>query len=211
MLVWTVAKMLTTMGRAPFRRGSFSRLPLPRYVTDYSPPLLATLKEEATLLAADVPMAHSTEDGWTEFPAPVLLGCDEPLAESAVDLRGVWRVYRGPLKGHVERIEQAGDRVVITAGQIIHDMRATGRVEDGVNDLAGGSGARISIAAKFEKGRLNLRPGGKIVAVTRWIDEGGDLRWRWGPYFNRLRRVPTPARLIGEDGAPRTTESRPHR
>lgn len=209
MLLWTIAKMVTGMARAPFRRASFEKLPLPRYATDYSPPLLAESRAEATLLAEDIPTANSTEGQWTEFPAPVLQGCDEPLAEGAVDLRGVWRAYRGPMKGHVERIEQAGDRVVITAAQIIHDMRATGRTEDGVNDVAGGTRARISVAAKFENRRLNLRPGGKIVAVTRWIDEDGDLRWRWGPYFNRLKRVPPPTHLVREGEASEPAASRP--
>ena len=72
------------------------------------------------------------------------------------------------MKGHVERIEQAGDRVAITAGQVIHDMRTTGKTKDGVNEVAGYGGSPISVAAQWENGSLNLRPGGgRVVAVTR--------------------------------------------
>ena len=172
---------------------------MPRYATDYAPPPLANTIEEATLLASDVSMANTPKGGWTEFPPPVLAGCDEPLAEGAVDMRGVWRAYRGPMKGHLERVEQAGDRVVITAGGVVHDMHTTGRTEDGVDDVAGPTGARISVAAKFEKGRLNLRPGNKIVAVSRWIDGDGHMRWRYGPFFNRMRHIKAPKSIELKD------------
>ena len=40
---------------------------------------------------ADIPRARTPAGGWTEFPPPVLAGCDDPLVEGAPDLRGVWR------------------------------------------------------------------------------------------------------------------------
>lgn len=121
----------------------------------------------------------------------MLAGCDEPLVDGAPDLRGVWRVEQGPLKGHVERVEQAGDRVVITAGGVIHDMFANGTLEGGVNDTSE-AGTQISVAARFENGRHNLYPGNKrVVAVTRYLD-GDEMVWRWGPWRNRLRRLEAP-------------------
>jgi hypothetical protein len=158
----------------------------------YEPTPLAPSLAATTVKAADVPVAKTPPGGWSgEWPPPVLEGCDEPLADGAPDLRGVWRVVQGPLKGHVERVEQAGDRVVITAGGVIHDMFVDGTLEGGVNDI-GEAGTPISVAARFEKGRLNLYPGDKrVVAVTRYLD-GDEMVWRWGPYRNRLRRLDAP-------------------
>src|SRR5256885_892933 len=77
--------------------------------------------------------------GHGEMPPPILADCTEPLAPDAPDLRGMWKAYKveqagkvlddHPLTRHVERIEQCGDRVVITAGKIIHDMRADSTLE----------------------------------------------------------------------------------
>jgi len=135
-----------------------------------------------------MPVVRTPTGRWTDWPPMVLAGCDEPLAEGAPDLRGVWQVYKGPLKGHIERNEQAGNRVVITAGGVIHDMYADGTLAGGVND-EGVGGAQISVAARFEDGRLNLYPGDRrVIAVTRYRD-GDDMVWRWGPYTNRLRRL----------------------
>lgn len=36
----------------------------------------------------------------------------------------------------LQRIEQAGDRMVVTGGGVIHDMRCDGTAEHGVNDVA---------------------------------------------------------------------------
>lgn len=137
--------------------------------------------------AADAPVVRTPPGRWKAWPPLVLAACDEPLAEGASDLRGVWQVYKGPLTGHIERIEQSGDRVVITAGGVIHDMFADGTLAGGVND-EGVGGARIAVAARFESGRLNLYLNNKRLVVTRYLD-GDDLVWRWGPYTNRLRRL----------------------
>src|SRR5215213_6088435 len=40
----------------------------------------------------------------------------------------------GPV-GHLQRIEQCGDRVCATSGGVVHDMRADGTVERGVHDV----------------------------------------------------------------------------
>ena len=155
----------------------------------YEPTPLAATVEAATMKATEVPVAKTPPGGYREWPEPVLTGCDEPLVDGAPDLRGVWQVHKGPLKGHVERVEQAGDRVVITAGGVIHDMFVDGTLAGGVNDVRGGSSAPISVAARFEDGRLNLYPGGRGVAVvTRYLD-GDEMVWRYGPYRNRLHRL----------------------
>lgn len=145
----------------------------------------------------DVPVAHTPPGGYgDEMPAPVLRGCDDPLADGAPDLRGTWTVadVRGddgvrlpdghPVWAHVERIEQAGDRVVITAGGVVHDMVADGTHEHGVNDvMASDFTTPITVAAAFEDGVLVLRPRGLPgVEVRRWRD-GDELVWRYHTAF----------------------------
>lgn len=155
-------------------------------------PLAADL-EAASTKATDIPKAYSTGGTAGAWADVILDGCDEPLADGAPDLRGVWQVHKGPLKGHIERIEQAGNRVIITTGALVHDMFVDGTLAGGVNDRAEGTGAAISVAARFEDGRLNLYPGDRgVVAVTRYLD-GDEMVWRWGPWHNRLRRLDGPS------------------
>jgi hypothetical protein len=144
-------------------------------------------------LTADFPLGKTapgaTLDVW---PARVLDGCTEPLAPGVPDLRGVWEVYDGRLKGHVERIEQAGNRICITTGGLVHDMYCDGTLENGVDDIGGFGGGRIRVAATFEDGVHKLRPWAKrLVAVTRRL-EGDEMRWRYGPFRNKLRRLAVP-------------------
>jgi len=143
--------------------------------------------------ASDVPL-DGTQPGASldVWPPRTLAGCREPLAPGVPDLRGVWEVYEGRMKGHVERIEQAGNRIVISTGGLVHDMFADGTLENGVDDISGFDGPRIRVAATFENGVHKLRPfDKKVVAVTRQLD-GDEMRWRYGPYRNRLRRLNGP-------------------
>ena len=159
--------------------------------------------------ADEIPVAHTPEGGWRgEMPPPVLAGCDEPLAAGAPDLRGLWRAYRGErdgqvvdehaLNGSVQRIEQCGDRVVITAGRpprggIVHDMRADGTIEHGVDDVAEMDlTTRVRVAAVFKDGRLDLHPGGVVAGrpalVTREIVDR-ELVWHYAVFTVRCRRI----------------------
>ena len=85
--------------------------------------------------------------------------------------------------------EQCGDRVCITSTGIIHDMRADGTVENGVNDVDP-NGRPISVVCTFEDGVHVLRPVGLPgVEVTRRLD-GDQLIWSYGPMFvARLERI----------------------
>lgn len=152
--------------------------------------------------ADEIPVAHTPPGGYgDELPPPVLGACTEPLAPGVVDLRGTWRVVSVTWKSgsappvdrisdHVERIEQCGDRVCITAGGVIHDMRADGTAEHGVNDVASVGGQEISVVCTFENGVHTLRPVGMPgVEVTRRLD-GAQLVWDYGPLFvARLERT----------------------
>jgi hypothetical protein len=192
-MVGSIAKALGGILVAPIRRRRAPADTPPAGREHYEPTHFAPSRDEATVKAVDIAVEKTPADGWSgsDWPAPVLADCDEPLVDGAPDLRGVWRVEKGPLKGHVERVEQAGDRVVITAGGIIHDMFVDGTLEGGVNDV-GEAGTQISVAARFEDGRHNLYPGDRrVIAVTRHLD-GDEMVWRWGPWRNRLRRLDPP-------------------
>lgn len=150
----------------------------------------------------EIPVAHTPPGGWHgEMPPPVLTTCDEPLAPSVPDFRGTWQAFEVTVDGapsddlsHRERIEQAGNRVVITAGGIIHDMRADGTLENGVTDVSARGFNPIRVAARFENGALVLRPNDAFVAVTRHL-EGDVLVWNLLPMkrVTRMRRVDSPA------------------
>lgn len=148
--------------------------------------------------ASEIPVAHTPAGGWRgEMPPPVLAGCSEPIAAGLPDLRGLWKAFAVEVDGqpiddlsHIERVEQAGIRVVITAGGVIHDMVADGTLENGVNDVSARGFAPIQVAATFEDGKLVLRPNNAFIAVTRHL-EGDVLVWNLLPMkrVTRMRRV----------------------
>jgi hypothetical protein len=126
----------------------------------------------------DIPVAHTPQGGYgAAFPKPVLAGCSEPLVAGAPDLRGMWQVTDVSIKGksvakkhrayqHFERVEQCGDRLVVTAGGVIHDMRCDGTVEHGVHDVAERDFmTKITVVATYEKGVHVLRPQGIFIRL----------------------------------------------
>ena len=151
-----------------------------------------------------IPVAHTPEGGWRgEMPPAILGACDEPLAPGAPDLRGLWEatsveqngqsLIGHPLNNHVERIEQCGNRVVVTSEGVIHDMRADGTLGNGVDDVAAANmKQRIRVAALFKDGRLELHPLGvspeRPPLVTREVVDG-EMIWHYGPYRVTLRKV----------------------
>ncbi len=151
------------------------------------------------VLATEIPVAKTPPGGWRgEMPPPILAGCDEPLAPGVPDFRGTWKAFAVEVDGepiddlsHIERIEQAGNRIVITASGIIHDMYADGTLENGVNDVSARGFAPISVAATFEDGKLVLRPNNAFIAVTRHL-EGDVLVWNLFPMkrVTWMRRAP---------------------
>lgn len=152
--------------------------------------------------ADDIAVAHTPPGGWTTMPAPVLAACTEPLVEGAVDMRGLWKVIDVTVAGvaspdHeaiglLQRIEQCGDRVVITSGGIVHDMRADGTEERGVHDVAAADKSTpITVVASFEAGVHVLRPAGVAVEVRRHR-EGEYLIWDYVGFSARLERVDSP-------------------
>ena len=153
--------------------------------------------------AVDIPVARTPPGGYGDtFPGPILDGCTEPLVEGAPDLRGTWDVVEvevagapapsdHPAYGHFERVEQGGNRLVVTAGGVIHDMRCDGTVEHGVHDVAQlDYTTPITVVATYEDGVHVLRPVGIPVEVTRRRD-GEDMIWCYPGFTARLRRRAT--------------------
>lgn len=149
--------------------------------------------------ADDIPVAFTPTGGWTEMPPPVLADCTESLIDGAIDMRGTWEVVSVEVDGaeatdhqalgERQRIEQCGDRVVITAGGIIHDMRADGTEKGGVNDVAASDMTTpITVVATFENGVHVLRPAGTPIEIRRRID-GDRLVWDYLGFTARLDRV----------------------
>ncbi len=153
-----------------------------------APKLKKLVKKELLVTADDIPVAHTPGCGYAEFPPPVLAGCNEPLVEGAPDLRGLWVVYEGIGLGHVERIEQCGNRVVITGGGVIHDMRVDGTLANGVNDVSAIDCSPIRVSAEFNDGSHDLKAFGLFLAVTRKL-EGDELFWNFLGNPNRLVKV----------------------
>jgi hypothetical protein len=134
------------------------------------------------LNADQIPVAHTPIGGYgATMPPPILAGCTDPLVPGAPDMRGVWKVVEVRVGdtvdpahraiGAVQRIEQAADRVVITAGGIVHDKTT-----------------EITVVATFEDGAHVLRPVGVPIEVTRRL-VGGQLIWDYLGFTAVLERA----------------------
>jgi hypothetical protein len=164
-----------------------------------------------TRRADDIPVAHTPPGGYgVAFPKPILAGCTEPRVAGTPDLRGLWQVIEvdvqcgvaprsHPAYRHFERVEQCGNRLVVTGGGVVHDMRCDGTVEHGVHDVAEMDfRTPISVVATYENGVHVLRPVGVPVEVTRRRD-GPDMIWSYVGFTARLRRI------SGPDATPSTS------
>lgn len=148
----------------------------------------------------EIPVAHTPAGGYgNDLPPPVLSGCSDALVAGAPDLRGTWRVVEvligdrvdphHAVCGHVQRIEQAADRVVVTGGGVVHDMRCDGTAEHGVRDVAEfDKQTEIVVVATYEDGDHVLRPVGLPIEVRRRRD-GAHLVWEYVGFTARLERI----------------------
>ncbi len=149
----------------------------------------------------EIAVAHTPPGGYgREMPPPVLAACTAPLVPGAPDLRGTWRVIsvavageqadEHRMMGHQQRIEQCGDRVVISAGGVVHDMRCDGTEANGVRDVAEFDFTTpITVVASYEDGVHVLRPVGfPGIEVTRRLD-GAQMVWCYLGIEARLERI----------------------
>ncbi len=89
----------------------------------------------------------------------------------------------------ISRIEQAGDRIVITSSGVIHDMRCDGTLSNGVHDVAAADfTTEVHVVATYEDGVHVLRPEGLPIEVRRWRD-GEHLMWDYASFVARMQRL----------------------
>ncbi len=125
--------------------------------------------------AADIPKGNTPGCSYSHFPLPILGACTEPLPEGADDIRGLWIGVTGNV-GHVERVEQCGDRIVVTSSGIIHDS--------GPNSTAGFNTDDTEGSVLFTVGNTEYCP--RTSAGMFWNDDVLDFRiFGWGPVVVR--------------------------
>jgi hypothetical protein len=150
------------------------------------------------LAAADIPKGNTPGCAYEHFPMPILADCTEPLVDGAQDIRGLWRAVDGKT-GHIERVEQCGDRTVITAAGIIHDggTNATGGLnsndtEGAVHFIARGKEycMRTSASMIWRDGKLDFNVFGWGPVVVRRYRDGEDLIWEYADGdVTRMERI----------------------
>jgi hypothetical protein len=164
--------------------------------------------------AVDIPKGNTPGCGYDHFPLPVLAGCTEPLPPGADDIRGLWRGIEGGHIGHVERVEQCGSRVVVTAAGIIHDYGPNSTAGLNTDDTEGsvlftvGSRefcARTSASMIWEEGALNFYVFGWGPQVVRRYRDGDQLIWEYADgsttRMERLCRLPDENKIPEPRGA----------
>jgi len=149
-------------------------------------------------LARDIPKGNTPGCSYDHFPLPILATCAEPLPPEADDLRGLWRGIEGKV-GHVERIEQCGDRVVVTAAGIIHDGGPNSTAGMTTNDTEGSvlftiEGReycpRTSASMVWNDGILDFHAFGWGPVVVRRYREGEQLVWEYADgSLTRMERL----------------------
>lgn len=129
--------------------------------------------------ALDIPKAYTPQCGWESFPLPVLGDCREPLASGVIDMRGLWLAETG-MPGHVERIEQCGDRTVITTTGIIHDFHTDGTLANGSRDIEPPHCVNTLVSISFTKdGTMAFHPFGLPMTIVTRRMEGDTLIWTY--------------------------------
>ena len=164
--------------------------------------------------AVDIAKGNTPGCGYDHFPLPVLAGCTEPLPPGADDIRGLWRGIEGGHVGHVERVEQCGSRVVVTAAGIIHDYGPNSTAGLNTNDTEGSvlftAGdrefcARTSASMIWEEGVLNFYVFGWGPQVVRRYRDGDQLIWEYADgsktRMERLCRLPDENKIPEPRGA----------
>lgn len=151
------------------------------------------------LMAKDIPKGNTPGCAYDHFPLPVLRDCSEPLTEGADDIRGLWRAISGARTGHVERVEQCGKRVVVTAAGIIHDYGPNSSGGLNTNDTEGrvlftaGNREycmRTSASMIWEDKVLNFYVFGWGPKVVRRYREGDLLVWEYADgSVNKMERL----------------------
>jgi hypothetical protein len=142
------------------------------------------------LKADEIPKAYTPSCETDRWPAPILAGCAESLPPEAQDLRGLWQATEGQL-GHIERIEQCGNRVVVSGHRFLHDFRTTGKLAEGANDINTRNCTRVRATMTWDDEKvLRFKAFGFIPVVTRRLADENTLVWEYPDSpVSRLKRI----------------------
>ena len=139
-------------------------------------------------LAAEIPKGNTPGCGYSHFPLPILAQCTQPLQEGVDDIRGLWLGVEGGHAGHVERVEQCGNRTVVTAAGIIHDYGPNSTAGLNTDDTEGSVlftvgereyCMRTSAAMIWEQEVLNFHAFGWGPLVVKRYMNGDQLIWEY--------------------------------
>jgi hypothetical protein len=149
--------------------------------------------------ATEISKGNTPGCSYDHFPLPILAECTEPLLEGAADIRGLWLGVEGDHVGHVERVEQCGRRVVVTAGGLIHDSGPNSTLGETTNDTEGAvlftAGERefcprTSASMIWNEGVLDFHVFGWGPVVVRRYPEGDQLIWEYADgSVTRMKRI----------------------
>jgi len=155
------------------------------------------------LMARDIPKGNTPGCGYDHFPLPILAQCTEPLVEGADDLRGLWIGVSGGHVGHVERVEQCGNRTVVTSSGVIHDYGPNSTAGLNTNDVEGSVlftigdreyCGRSSASMVWNHGVLDFHAFGWGPVAVRRYREGDQLVWEYidgsKTYMDRICTLP---------------------
>lgn len=152
-------------------------------------------------VAANIAKGNTPGCSYSHFPLPILAECTEPLVEGADDIRGLWIGVEGGHMGHVERVEQCGRRVVVTAAGIIHDSGPNSTLGENTNDTQGtvvftiGDREycpRTSAKMVWKDGVLDFHVFGWGPVVVKRYLEGDQLIWEYADgSITRMDRICT--------------------
>lgn len=166
--------------------------------------------------AIDIPKGNTPGCGYDHFPLPILAECTEPLPEGADDIRGLWVGVKGGHKGHVERVEQCGSRVVVTAAGIIHDGGPNANADTiGLNSndtegsvlfIAGNKEycGRTSANMTWDNKVLNFNAFGAGPVVVKRYMQGEQLVWEYidgsTTHMDRICQLPDDQKIPAKRG-----------
>lgn len=151
--------------------------------------------------AIDIPKGNTPGCRYSHFPLPILAGCTEPLPDGADDIRGLWLGVEGGHVGHVERVEQCGNRTVVTSSGIIHDYGPNSTAGLNTNDTEGAVWftlggkeycPRTSASMIWNDGVLDFHVFGWGPVVVRRYRDGEHLIWEYADgSTTRMKRICT--------------------
>lgn len=119
--------------------------------------------------ADDIPKAYTPNCGFSQMPMPILHECRQPIAAGIPDMRGLWLAKSG-FMGHIERIEQCGNRMVVTSAGLIHDFRIDGTLQNGARDIQTYCTNLASAIKVDSQGKIVFRLFNLFDTVSRHLD-----------------------------------------